>query len=81
MSFETVDHVSGLSDERVASMSDEAEVGYDLTQRPPEPNPHFQRLELVPADLLDAIDERAQQDGQSPEAVVRQALATYLDTA
>lgn len=81
MSFEIVDHVPGLSDERVAAMSDESEGGYDLTERAPEPNPHFQRLELVPADLLDAIDERAQQDGQSPEAVVRQALATYLDTA
>jgi hypothetical protein len=81
MSFESTDHVPGLSDEQVAAMADEAETGYDLAARAPEPNPHFQRLELVPADLMDAVDERAQKDGQSPEEVVRQALATYLHTA
>jgi metal-responsive CopG/Arc/MetJ family transcriptional regulator len=35
----------------------------------------------VPEDLLDAIDERAAKDGQSPDAVVREALSNYLDTA
>lgn len=81
MSFEITDHVPGLGNDAVVAMADEAESGYDLAGRTPEPNPHFQRLELVPADLLDAIDERAEQDGESPEAVVRQALALYLHTA
>lgn len=81
MSFEITDHVPGLSDEQVAAVADEAEAGYDLAGRESEANPHFQRVQLVPADLLDAIDERAQKDGQSPEAVVRQALASYLHTA
>lgn len=81
MSFEITDRVPGLSDEDMAALVAEAENGYDLAGRPSELNPHFQRLQLVPADLLDAIDERAEKDGQSPEAVVRQALARYLDTA
>jgi len=81
MSFEITDRAPGFSDEDVAALAAEAEDGYDLTGRSAEPNPHFQRLQLVPADLLDAIDERAQKDGQSREAVVRHALANYLDTA
>ena len=81
MSFEITDRVPGLSHEDVDALVAEAENGYDLAARPSEPNPHFQRLQLVPADLLDVIDERAEKDGQSPEAVVRQALARYLDTA
>lgn len=81
MNFSITDHVPGLSDEQVAAIAGEAEAGYDLTGRVSEANPHFQRLQLVPADLLDAIDERAQEDGQSPEAVVRQALTTYLRPA
>lgn len=81
MSFEITDHVPGLSDEQVAAVADEAGSGYDLATLDTEHNPHFQRLQLVPEDLLDAIDERAQKDGQSAEAVVRQALAAYLHTA
>lgn len=81
MNLEITDHVPGVSDEDVAAMAAEAEDGYDLTGRASEPNPHSQRSELVPADLLEAIDERARRDGQSPEAVVRQALASYLHTA
>ncbi len=81
MSFEIVDHVPGLRDEDVAAMATEAESGYDLTGREAQPNPHFQRLQLVPTDLLEAIDKRARKDGQSPEAVVRRALAIYLDSA
>lgn len=81
MSFEITDHVSGLSNDKVAAVADQAEAGYDLGDQASEPNPHFQRLQLVPEDLLDAIDERAYMEGQSPEAVVRQALATYLHTA
>jgi plasmid stability protein len=41
----------------------------------------LQRVQLVPEDLLDAIGERAAKDGQSPDAVVREALSNYLDTA
>lgn len=81
MSFEITDHVSGLRDDQVAAMAEEAEAGYELSNQPSESNPHFQRLQLVPADLLDAIDERAHKEGQSPEAVVRDAIATYLNTA
>ncbi|MDQ6522860.1 ribbon-helix-helix protein, CopG family [Nocardioides sp. LHD-245] len=81
MNIEITDHVPGLSDEQVARAVTEAESGYDLTDRPSEPNPHLGRVQLVPTDLLDAIDERAARDGESPEAVVRQALAAYLRTA
>ncbi|WP_068403203.1 ribbon-helix-helix protein, CopG family [Kribbia dieselivorans] len=81
MSFEITDHVPGLGDEQVAAMVEEAEGGYDLSARETSASPHFQRVQLVPADLLDAIDQRAAQDRQSPEAVVRQALANYLHTA
>lgn len=81
MSFEITDSVPGFSDKNVAALAAEAEAGYELTGRSSEPNPHFQRLQLVPSDLLEAIDDRAREDGQSPEAVVRQALARYLNTA
>ncbi len=81
MSYEITDHVPGLRDAQVADLVEEAEAGYDLTDRESAPNPHFQRVRLVPEDLLDAIDERAAKDGQSPDAVVREALSNYLDTA
>lgn len=81
MSFEVSDYVPGLTEAQVAELVKEAEAGYDLTSHDTEPNPHFQRVQLVPEDLLDAIDERARKDGQSPDAVVREALAHYLDTA
>lgn len=81
MDFEITDHVSGLSDDQVAQAAAEAEAGHDLTDRPSEPNPHFGRLQLVPSDLLDEIVERAARDGESPEAVVRRALTSYLRTA
>ncbi len=81
MSFEITDHVPGLSADQVAAMAEEPEAGYDLSNQSSESNPHFQRLQLVPADLLDAIEERAQKEGQSPEAVVREAIATHLHTA
>lgn len=81
MSFQITDHVPGFSNEDLAAMAAEAEAGYDLTGRASELNPHFQRLQLVPADLLDAIDQRAEKDGLSPEEVVRQALASYLHSA
>ncbi|MCR1784046.1 ribbon-helix-helix domain-containing protein [Nocardioides carbamazepini] len=81
MNFEITDHVPGLSDDQVARAAAEAEAGYDLRGRPSEPNPHLGRVQLVPTDLLDAVEERAARDGQSPEAVVRQALAAYLRTA
>ena len=81
MSYEITDRVPGLTDAQVADLVQEAEAGYDLTARPSEPNPHFHRVQLVPEDLLDAIDERAAKDGQSPDAVVRDALSSYLDTA
>ena len=81
MSYEMTDHVPGLSDEQVAAMAEAAESGQLLSDQVGKSNPHFQRLQLVPEDLLDAIDERARQDSQSPEAVVRRALAAYLHTA
>ncbi|MFK5635660.1 ribbon-helix-helix domain-containing protein [Ornithinimicrobium sp. LYQ103] len=81
MSYEITDSVPGLTDTQVADLVQEAEAGHDLKTRPSEPNPHFHRFQLVPEDLLDAIDERAAKDGQSPDAVVREALSNYLDTA
>ena len=48
---------------------------------PSEQNLHLHRVQLVLEDLLDAIDERADKDGQSPDAVVREALSNYLDSA
>lgn len=81
MGFEITDTVPGLTDEQVAALTREAEDGYDLADRTTSPNPHFQRLQTVPEDLLDAIDERARKDGRSPDAVVREALSNYLDTA
>lgn len=38
-------------------------------------------FQLVPADLSNTIDGRARKDDQSPEEVVRQALAHYLKFA
>ncbi|USQ76014.1 ribbon-helix-helix domain-containing protein [Ornithinimicrobium cryptoxanthini] len=81
MSYEITDHVPGLTEAQVAGLVKEAEVGYDLSACPVVANPHFQRVQLVPEDLLEAIDERAAKDGQSPDAVVREALSNYLDTA
>lgn len=81
MSFDITDHVDGLSDEQVAAAVEEAETGYDLADRQSEANPHFQSVQIVPADLVDAIEERARKDGQSPEAVLREALTTYLRSA
>lgn len=81
MSFEITDRVPGASDDDVAAMIAEAEQGYDLTGRDPAPNPHFQRVQLVPPDLLDAIDDRARREGESPDDVVRRALTQYLHTA
>lgn len=81
MSFDITDHVPGLTDEQVADIAAEAATGFALDDAHGEPNPHFQRVQLVPAELLDAIDERARQDGQSPDSVVREALATYLNIA
>jgi hypothetical protein len=81
MSFDITDHVDGLSDEQVSAAVDEAESGYDVADTASEPNPHFQRVQLVPADLVDAIEERARKDGQSPETVLREALTTYLRSA
>ncbi|GMA41753.1 hypothetical protein [Mobilicoccus caccae] len=65
----------------MAAIVSEADAGYDSSDLPSEPNPHFQRLQIVPVDFLDAIDERAKKDGQSPEAVVHDVLATYLQIA
>jgi hypothetical protein len=81
MSYEITDSVPGLTHAQVTDLVQEAEAGYDLTARPSEQNPHFHRVQLVPEDLLDAIDERAAKDGQSPDAVVREALSNYLDSA
>lgn len=81
MSFEITDRVPGPTDDEVAAAVAEAEAGYDLGTLPVERNPHAERLPLVPDDLLDAIEERAQRDGESPEAVVRRALVAYLHTA
>ncbi len=81
MSYEITDSVPGLTDAQVTDLVQEAEAGYDLTARPSEQNPHFHRVQLVPEDLLEAIAERAAKDGQSPDAVVREALSNYLDSA
>jgi hypothetical protein len=81
MSFDITDHVDGLSDEQVAAAVDEAEAGYDLEGTSPEPNPHLQKVQLVHADLVEAIEERAHKDGQTPEDVLREALVTYLHIA
>jgi len=78
MTFEMTDHVPGLSEEQVDQLVDEAEAGHDLDARAAEPNPH---LLVVPDDLLDAVAQRAQLDGESPDDVVRRALAAYLDSA
>lgn len=78
MTFETTDHVPGLGEAELENLIDEAEAGYDLDAALVEPNPH--RL-VVPDDLRDAITSRAKKDGESPDDVVRQALAAYLDTA
>lgn len=81
MSYEIADRVPGMTVAQVADMVQEAEAGYDLATGQAEINPHFHRVQLVPEDLLDAIDERAAKDGQSPDAVVREALSNYLDSA
>ena len=46
----------------------EAEAGYDLVERASEANPHRRGVPTVPMELVDAIEERARRDGQSPEA-------------
>ena len=80
MTFETTDRVPGLDDEQLAALAEEAEAGYEVADAHAEPNPHFQG-QLVPEDLLDAIDERAEREGQSREEVVRRALTEYLHSA
>ena len=81
MTFEMTDHVPGLNDDRVASLAEEAEVGYDVRPQDSEPNPHAQRVRLIPEDLMDAVEARARQDGQSTETVLREALKAYLHIA
>lgn len=81
MTFEMTDHVPGLNDDRVAALAEEAEMGYDVRPHDGEPNPHSQRVRLIPEDLMDAVEARAKQDGQSTEAVLREALVAYLRTA
>ena len=66
MSFDITDHVPGLTDEQVADIAAEAATGFALDDAPGEPNPHFQRVQLVPAELLDAIDERAARTDSPP---------------
>ncbi|WP_131105790.1 hypothetical protein [Ornithinimicrobium sufpigmenti] len=72
MSDEIIDSVPALTDARVTDLVQEAEAGCELTARASEQNPHSHRVQLVPEDVLDAIDERAAKDGQSPDAVVRE---------
>ncbi|HPB72709.1 MAG TPA: hypothetical protein PLX71_07015 [Phycicoccus sp.] len=81
MTFEVVDSVPGLGADEVTALVDEAEAGYDVARLPSEPNPHFGRIQLVPADLIDAIDQRALQAGQTPDWVLREALTAYLRSA
>lgn len=81
MNFEMTDHVPGFGDDEVDAMVDEAEAGYDLSARRAELNPHFQLTQAVPEDLLEAIEERAEREGESPESVVRRALVAYLHSA
>lgn len=80
MSYEITGSVPGLTDAQVTDLVQEAEAGYELTASPSEQNLHLRRVQLVPEDLRDAIDERAAKDGQSPDAVVREALSNYLDS-
>ena len=78
MKFEIMKSVSGVPEERLDELVDEAERGYDLDDFVVEPNPH----EIaVQADLYEAIDAPAELDGESPERVVRHALDAYLGTA
>lgn len=81
MNFEIVEQVPGISDERVAELASEAKAGYELTGRSATSNPHHRQGQLVPTDLLDAIDKRAEQDGSTREIIVRQALTAYLHSA
>ena len=80
MTLETTDHVPGIPDEQMVALADEAETGYDLGETRIEPNPH-QGGHLVPEDLLEAVAERAERDGRSPDEVVRLAITRYLATA
>jgi hypothetical protein len=59
MSYEITDRVPGLTEAQVSDLVQEAEAGYGLTTCQAESSPHFHRVQLVPEDLLDAIDERA----------------------
>ena len=75
MTFELTDHVSGIGADEVALLVREAEAGFDLDGAVTEPNPH--RI-VVPDELMDAVVDRAERDGESPEEIVRRALASYL---
>ncbi len=81
MSFDITEHVPGFSDREVQALATEAEAGYDVQGLPTELNPHRDVLALVPDELREALADRARQDGQSPAAIVREALAAYLHTA
>lgn len=81
MSDDAVDHVPGIDDDSVDALLREAEVGFDLDALPVEPNPHAVRAPVVPADLIEAIEQRASQLGATPAEVVRRALTDYLDSA
>jgi hypothetical protein len=78
--MKSVNHIPGFTDAEVAKMVTEAEAGYDLATNVirVEPNPHFQKLNLVPEDLGEAIIDRAIHDGSTPAEVVRAALKAYL---
>ena len=81
MNFEVVRHVDGFTDEDIKKLAAEAEAGYDPASFEWEPNPHFQLRGLLPRELADAVEARANRDGQSPQEVIRQALTRYLESA
>ena len=84
--------VSGepITDELIEKYAKEAEEGYDVDElmknrvligRPPMGNgaASVESVRLDP-ELKQALDERAERDGETTSAVLRDALRTYLRT-
>ncbi|MDQ6805841.1 MAG: CopG family transcriptional regulator [Actinomycetota bacterium] len=77
-----------LTDEVIESMADQAEAGLDvskLRRRPGRPLMGAEPAKALPVrfdpELRQAIEQRAQTDGVTAGAVVRQALREYLRSA
>lgn len=75
-----------LTEELIAEYVKEAEEGYDVDEmlerrrgRPPIGNgPATVESVRIDPELKQMLDERAERDGETPSAIIRDALRSYL---